>query len=90
MTPGGPAEKAGLQGFRLLRRQNRRGPFVFEEGRVDQSHADLIIAVDQRKIVTVEDFLAVIDQKKPGDQVTITVIRDRRKLDIPVVLGSDN
>jgi len=90
MTPGGPAEKAGLQGFRLLRRQNRRGPFVFEEARVDQSNADLIIAVDQRKIVTVEDFLTLIDQKKPGDQVTITVIRDRRKLDIPVVLGSDS
>ena len=90
MTPGGPAEKAGLQGFRLLRRQNRRGPFVFEEARVDQSHADLIIAVDQRKIVTVEDFLTLIDQKKPGDQVTITVIRDRRKLDIPVILGSDS
>ena len=90
MTPGGPAEKAGLQGFRLLRRQNRRGPFVFEEARVDQSQADLIIAVDHRKIVTVDEFLTLIDQKKPGDQVTITVIRDRRKLDIPVVLGSDS
>jgi S1-C subfamily serine protease len=89
MTSGGPAEKAGLQGFRLLRRQNRRGPFVFEEARVDQSQADLIIAVDHRKIVTVDEFLTLIDQKKPGDQVTITVIRDRRKLDIPVVLGSD-
>jgi S1-C subfamily serine protease len=89
MTPGGPAEQAGLQGFRLLRRQNRRGPFVFDETRLDQSQADLIVAVDQQKIVTVDEFLTLIDRKKPGDQVTITVIRNRRKLDIPVVLGSD-
>ena len=43
----------------------------------------------KQKIVTVDEFLTLIDRKKPGDQVTITVIRNRRKLDIPVVLGSD-
>ena len=89
MTPGGPAEQAGLQGFRLLRRQNRRGPFVFDETRIDQSQADLIVAVDQHKIVTVDEFLTLIERKKPGDQVLITVIRKQRKLDIPVVLGRD-
>ena len=89
MTPGGPAEKAGLQGFRVIRRQNRRGPFILDESRVDQSRADLIIAVDQTKIVTVDDFLTLLEKKKPGDTVTITVIRDRRQVDIPVQLGSD-
>ena len=89
MRPGGPAEKAGLQGFRLLRRQNRRGPFIFEEARIDQNHADLIIAVDHQKTVTVDAFLTVIDRKKPADTVTLTIIRDNRKMDIPVVLGSD-
>ena len=89
MTPGGPAEQAGLQGSRLLRRQNRRGPFVFDETRIDQSQADLIVAVDQQKIVTVDEFLTLIERKKPGDQVLITVIRKQRKLDIPVVLGRD-
>ena len=90
MTPGGPAEQAGLQGFRLLRRQNRRGPFVFDETRIDQSQADLIVAVDQQKIVTVDEFLTLIERKNPGDQVIITVIRKQRKLDIPVVLGRDS
>ena len=90
MTPGGPAEEAGLQGSRLLRRQNRRGPFVFDETRIDQSQADLIVAVDQQKIVTVDEFLTLIERKKPGDQVLITVIRKQRKLDIPVVLGRDD
>jgi len=89
MTPGGPAEQAGLQGFRLLRRQNRRGPFVFDETRIDQSQADLIVAVDQQKIVTVDEFLTLIERKHPGDQVIITVIRKQRRLDIPVVLGRD-
>lgn len=90
MTPGGPAEQAGLQGFRLLRRQNRRGPFVFDETRIDQSQADLIVAVDQQKIVTVDEFLTLIERKNPGEQVIITVIRKQRKLDIPVVLGRDS
>ena len=89
MRPGGPAEKSGLQGFRLLRRQNRRGPFIFEEARIDQNHADLIVAVDHQKILTVDDFLTLIDGKKPAERVTITVIRDNRKIDIPVILGSD-
>src|SRR5690606_38519378 len=42
LTPGGPAERAGLRGPQITR--SKRGPFVME--RVDRSAGDLIIKVD--------------------------------------------
>jgi S1-C subfamily serine protease len=87
VTRGGPAEAAGLQGFRLVRQQYRRGPFAYEETRVDRSRADLIVAVDGKAVRTADDLLDVIEQKKPGDDVTVTVVREGRRVDVSVRLG---
>ena len=61
MTPGGPAEKAGLRGFRVVKQRRRQGPFTFESRSVDRSAADLIVAVDGEKIATPEEFLSLIE-----------------------------
>jgi S1-C subfamily serine protease len=87
-APGGPAEQAGLQGFRLVRKENRRGPFVFSETHIDPDSADLIIALDGQKIRTVDELLTAVENKKPGEEVMITIIRDGRELQVPVVLGA--
>lgn len=84
VTPGGPAERAGLQGPQTL--SKRRGPFVVES--VDRSAADLIIAVDGEKVSTADDFLGHIESKNPGDLVTLTVIRGGKETRIPVPLVS--
>src|SRR5690606_34977599 len=42
MVPGGPAERAGLRGVRIERRKTRRGPFVYEESRIDRDYADVV------------------------------------------------
>ena len=84
MRPNGPAEKAGLRGPKVNR--SRRGPFVVD--RVDRSAADLIVGVDGQKIDTADDFLSYIDEKKPGQEVVLTVIRDGKKLKVAVVLVS--
>ena len=83
LTPNGPAERAGLRGPRVIR--SRRGPFIIEQ--VDHSAADMIVAVDDRKVETADDFLGYIESKKPGDRVVLTIIRDERKVKISVVLG---
>lgn len=83
LTPGGPAEVAGVKGPTLLRQ--RRGPFVFE--RLDRSAADLIVAVDGKDVRTVSDFREAIESLKPGDVVRLTVVRKDQKLDIQVQLG---
>lgn len=83
LTPGGPAELAGVKGPTLLRQ--RRGPFVFE--RLDRSAADLIVAVDGKDVSTVSDFREAIESLKPGDIVRLTVVRKDQKLDVQVQLG---
>ncbi len=86
LTPNGPAERAGLRGPRIVR--SRRGPFVIE--RIDRSAADLIVEVDGEKVETVDDFLSFIESNKPGDRVELTIIREGRRLRVPVVLVGDD
>ncbi len=88
LAAGGPAEQAGLRGFRLIRQQRRRGPFVYEETQIDRSNADLIIAIDGQRVRTADDLLSAIESKRPGDTVTLTVIREAREIQVPVTLGS--
>jgi len=83
MTPGGPAEQAGLRGPQLVRR--RRGPFVLES--VDRTAADLILAINDQPTTTVEAFLEFLAQRQPGERVEVTVQRDGRPLKIVVRLG---
>jgi len=83
LTPKGPADQAGLLGPKVERR--RRGPFIIET--IDRSAADLIVAVDGQKVETVDDFLGQIESKKPGDSVDLSVIREGRRLNIPVTLS---
>lgn len=79
LTPGGPAERAGLKGPT----RQRRGLFVV----VDRSAADLITAVDGMEMNTADDFLSYIEGRKAGDSVVLSVIRAGRKIEISVELG---
>jgi len=88
IVPGGPADRAGLLGFRVVTQREQRGGFVFERSYVDREHADLIVAVDGKAVESRDDFLDVIERKAPGDRVMIRVIRDNHEQDVPVTLGS--
>lgn len=81
VRPGGPAEKAGLRGPRITR---SRLPFSIKGE--DRSAADLIVAIDDQKIVTAEDFLGYIEEKRPGDEITLTVVREGRRIQVPLQL----
>jgi S1-C subfamily serine protease len=85
LAEGGPAEQAGLRGPKVTR--ERRGPFLIE--RIDRLAADRIIGVDGEKVETADDLLTYLDSKRPGEQVTLRVLRDGQKIDIPLVLGGD-
>lgn len=82
MKPGGPAERAGLRGPKVVRA--RRGPFITES--VDRAAADRIMAVDGRKISTADDFLGYVEDKKPGDVVRLTIVRDGQEIEVPLTL----
>jgi len=88
MQHGGPAEQAGLRGPKITKERKRQGPFVYDTQTVDRSAADLVVAVDGKPTITADDFQAAIDAFHPGDEVTITVIRDGRETPVRVRLGS--
>lgn len=85
LKPGGAAEQAGLRDAKVTRQ--RQGPFVFE--RIDRSTADIISAVDGEPVRTAAEFLGLIEQKKPGEAVDLTVLRDGKTTNIVVTLGGD-
>ncbi len=84
LVPGGPAERAGLQGPRIVRK--RQGPFNAEFTTIDRAAADLIVAVDGRPIKTADDFLEAIEAKQPGDVVAVTVLRAGQPTQVPLRL----
>ena len=89
LTPDGPAAKAGLRGFQVVNRQRRFGGLVYNEQAIDRSQADRIIAVDGEEMRSGVQFRDKIWEYKPGDVVTLTIVRNGRTMDVPVKLGGD-
>jgi S1-C subfamily serine protease len=83
LEPGGPAEKAGIHGSRIIIR--RAGAVEYRA--IDRSAADLITAVDEKDIKSFDDLLDYIESKKAGSTVNIKIIRGNKRMAIPVLLG---
>jgi S1-C subfamily serine protease len=86
LVPGGPAEKAGLRGPRRVRQQRRQGPLVYQYSTIDPSAADVIVGLDGKPVKTADDFLNILDSKKPGQEVTLRILRGGRELDLALRL----
>ncbi len=86
LEAGGPAERAGLREPKVIRQ--RQGPFIFE--RTDRRFADVITAINGKPVRTAAEFLGEIEQKKPGDVVELTILREGNTMTVPVTLGGDD
>jgi S1-C subfamily serine protease len=86
LTPGGPAERAGLRGPKVTRR--RIGPII--QYITDRSAADVIVAINGKKATTAAEFLSVIETKKPGEVVELTILREGRTQKVQITLASDS
>jgi S1-C subfamily serine protease len=84
LTPGGPAERAGLQGPRVVRQ--RQGPFTYSS--TDRSTADRIAAIDGQPVKIAGDVLDALENKQPTDQIVVTIVRRGRELQVPVRLDA--
>ena len=78
VTPGGPAEGAGLRAGR----QPSSIPGIYSGG-------DLIIAIDGHNVSNFNDLIVyIVKYKKPGDIVSLTVIRGNEEINFELTLGS--
>jgi S1-C subfamily serine protease len=87
VAPGGPADQAGLQGFSLVTKTRRQGPYRYEQTSIDTSTSDLIQSVDGEPVRTADELLTLIEKKNPGDIVQLQVVRAGKLAQVPVRLG---
>ena len=66
VASGGPAAEAGIMGG------DRQ---VVIQGQTYVTGGDVIQAIDGKAVTSAEDLAAVVSQQKPGDTITLTVVR---------------
>lgn len=74
VMPGSGAAAAGL---RPARRDGR-----------GSIHGDIIIAVNGQGTATLDDLLNTLEKHEPGETVTVDVLRDGRRVQIPIRLNA--
>lgn len=80
IVENGAASEAGLQGSNGT---------VIVDGREVDVGGDVIIAIDGQPVMNFDDLLIYIAlETRPGQEVTLTIIRDDRSQDVKVILGA--
>lgn len=78
VTPGGPAAQAGIHGG------NKSVLAGLQELRTG---GDVLVAVDGKAITSQLDLNLLLNRSEPGDTITLTIVRDGKKMEVPVKLG---
>ena len=74
----GPARKAGVKG----------GDTQVSLGGADiLLGGDVLVAIDGKKVESMDDVIGVVSSKKPGDEVTLELRRGEQKRSVKVKLG---
>ena len=71
---GSPAAEANLQ------------PLHQEAGR--WILGDVIVALDGTEVDNNSDLYSALESHKPGDRVTLTILRNKKKVDVPITLAA--
>jgi S1-C subfamily serine protease len=77
-TKGSPAAAAGIHGGDKVAQAGMRRIII---------GGDVIVGIEGQKVSNQFDIDYILNRKRPGDTVTITIYRGAKKLDLPVKLG---
>ena len=75
---GGPADEAGIQG---ATGETTIGGQTYPTG------GDVITRVDGEEVTGMEEVISAVNEKKPGDEITLTVVTADGQRDVTVKLG---
>ena len=75
---GGPADEAGIQG---ATGETAIGGQTYPTG------GDVISSVEGKEVTGMEEVISAVNEKKPGDQITLTVVNADGQRDVTVKLG---
>jgi len=78
VVPGGPAAQAGVRGG------NRSVQAGLRDLRIG---GDVITAINGEPVNSQSDLNLLLNRARPGDTISLTVIRDGKKMNVPVKLG---
>jgi S1-C subfamily serine protease len=77
VVPGSPAEKAGIV---PTRRQPLTGEIVL---------GDVITDIDGAELRRAADLYLKLEKHQPGDSITISIVRDRQRRTLSLVLAKN-
>jgi S1-C subfamily serine protease len=78
VTPGGPAAQAGLRG----------GTHSMVAGLQElRTGGDVLVAWDDKPLANQTDLNLLLNRAWPGDSATLTLVRDGKRMTVPVKLG---
>ncbi len=78
VVSGGPAAQAGIRGG------TRTVLVDMQEWRIG---GDVVIAINGQDVKNQMDLNLLLNRARPGDTITLTIVRDRKKMNVPVKLG---
>lgn len=78
------ANEIGIDGGVVVHKMAKGSPA--ERGGLKEK--DIIQEMNGKRIDTVDDYYAIVKKSKPGDTITFSVIRDKKDVEVKVVVGS--
>jgi S1-C subfamily serine protease len=84
----GAADQAGLKGgYREV--TERFGTMQVRRQFFDRENADVILKIEDKEIQTADDINNIVGERKPGDEIAVTILRGGRETVLRVRLGSE-
>ena len=78
VSANGPAAKGGIRGGDRTANAGMRKIYI---------GGDIIVGIDGQKVANQFDVNILLNHKRPGDQVTVTLYRGGKKIELPITLS---